>query len=531
MRPWSRGSMSVAAIVVVLAAVLAIDVVAVVGAVRARREALNAAIEEVERRLELEARTFELALAGVRADLGVVAAAPALQVPPHDEDPVAARRRRLELESALLLFAVGHPILDELRTEGSAGTTTVRVVRDGAEPHVVALDAAAPAAPLELRFARPGLVLVARAGGDAARVVFGVDAATALVEQPEKRASQGEREGGKGDGESGRAGVVVAVERVDLPGWTPERPWSLVRREPRLALLARVDALAAASRFTLLLHLALVPLTAGLGVLALRGARRSARLAAERELAEERQELERRMWHSERLASVGRLAAGLAHEINNPLAGMTTWLQLIQEDLEAGEVSRAAATASKLRIGLDRIRDVVGSTLAFADPGRGELQQVDLVTVASETAAFVGSLMPELTVDLGLGDLGMGELGTSGGSAWVRGDRPALGQLLLNLLLNAAQAQGDRGTVRLEVGRELERAVLVVEDEGPGIPNELLDTLFEPFVSGRGSTGLGLSVCHGIVAAHGGRITGENRPEGGARFVVELPLNEAGDAR
>jgi signal transduction histidine kinase len=278
-------------------------------------------------------------------------------------------------------------------------------------------------------------------------------------------------------------------------------------------LLAGVEELVASSQRALLLNLLLIPTSLGLGLVAMSGIRKAERLASEREAADARRELERRLWHAERLASVGRLAAGIAHEINNPLAGTTSWLALLEEDVAGGDAANARVSMGKVRHGLDRIGDVVRRTLTFADPGQASASSVDLAAVVAETAAFVGDLEKECGVDV-----------TAAGPILVLGDRAALGQLVLNLLLNAVTIQGPGGRVAVAVTSTREEAVVTVDDTGPGIAPEVLGRLFEPFVSGRGSTGLGLAVCHGIVVAHGGTITGENRPRGGARFVVRLPL-------
>jgi two-component system C4-dicarboxylate transport sensor histidine kinase DctB len=109
----------------------------------------------------------------------------------------------------------------------------------------------------------------------------------------------------------------------------------------------------------------------------------------------------------------------------------------------------------------------------------------------------------------------------------VRANPTNLGQLFLNLLLNACQAHGGReGRVDVTLYRQDGRARVQIADRGPGIPGEALPHLFEPFFSTRGSTGLGLAVCHGVVADHGGEIRAANRPGGGALFTVELPLAE-----
>jgi two-component system, NtrC family, sensor kinase len=502
MEPRARSLVAPAtwAVSLLLVGLVVVDLLAIRGLVRARREAAAAAEAEVGLRVELEARTLEAALAAARVDLGVLSGAGSLAAE-APADPVLARRARLEMESALLLFAVGHRVLDELVLE-VAGIPSVRIGRAGAEPLVLALAAPRIDAPLSTRVEVGELrTLVARAGGGAS---------LALLAAPEHRVRL------RPDSEPPvRPGAdeLVASARFAAPGWRPEMTWRLERSEPRRALLERVERLAADFRQTLAIHLTLIVLSLGLGGLALRSVRRSARLAAERALAEERRELERRVWHADRLASVGRLAAGIAHEINNPLAGMTTWLELLEEDVEAGEKRRAKETASRLRGGLDRIRDIVRRTLVFASPGRGPLVPVDLATVASESAAFVEALEEGLGIRL---DLPPAPL-------LVEGDRAALGQLVLNLLLNSLQAQGPGGVAEVRLRGERHEAVLVVEDRGPGIPTELLERIFEPFVSGRGSTGLGLAVCHGIARAHGGVIEGENRARGGARFVVRIP--------
>ena len=110
----------------------------------------------------------------------------------------------------------------------------------------------------------------------------------------------------------------------------------------------------------------------------------------------------------------------------------------------------------------------------------------------------------------------------------VAGNATTLGQLFLNLLMNACQAQPEGGRVEVSSQVKEGRVVVAVEDRGPGISPEVAGRLFEPFVSTRGSTGLGLAVCHGIVREHGGEIRASNRPGGGARFEVELPLAARG---
>ncbi|HYK91461.1 MAG TPA: ATP-binding protein, partial [Acidobacteriota bacterium] len=136
--------------------------------------------------------------------------------------------------------------------------------------------------------------------------------------------------------------------------------------------------------------------------------------------------------------------------------------------------------------------------------------------VLDETVGFVRSNPSFRQIDLVVRKC-EGELRISGNSV-------TLGQLFLNLLINACQVQPDGGQVQIASLREQEHAVVLVADCGPGIPIESLPKLFEPFFSTRGSTGLGLFVCHGIVEEHRGKITVQNRLGGGALFHLEFPI-------
>lgn len=217
---------------------------------------------------------------------------------------------------------------------------------------------------------------------------------------------------------------------------------------------------------------------------------------------------------AERLATVGRLAAGVAHEVGNPLAGILGYLSL----------AHMRATSPELREYLERIDHevqridrIVRGLLDLGRPATGSRGPVDVGQVTRTCVELVRAA-PELgrvRVDL---ELEPGLL--------ARADAGPLSQILINLLLNAAQAMGGEGSVRVSTRREGEEVCLSVEDSGPGIPPEVMPRLFEPFFTtkeaGKG-TGLGLAVSLNLAQGMGGRLGAENMPGGGARFTVHLP--------
>ncbi len=227
---------------------------------------------------------------------------------------------------------------------------------------------------------------------------------------------------------------------------------------------------------------------------------------------------------SERLASVGRLAAGLAHEIGNPIAALMGFEDLLLQGGVSPEEQRDFLL--RMRRETDRIHGILRDLLAFARPSTdvaADDQPGDVDAAINDTAALL-LLHPalrevELTLDVhpGLPAVALG--------------REKLVQIALNLVLNAADAvaPGGRVTIRAEAGSLGVR--LSVEDDGPGVASDVRERLFEPFVTtkeiGKG-TGLGLAVCRGLVEAVGGTILLDDAPRRGARFVIELPQAPSG---
>ena len=223
---------------------------------------------------------------------------------------------------------------------------------------------------------------------------------------------------------------------------------------------------------------------------------------------------------AEHLAGVGRLAAGIAHEVGNPLAALVGFVQLLSNDRIPE--AKKKEVHERLEKELNRIGEIIGRLLAYARPAREAVVAVDAAESARSAAELVRADRVFRTVDL--------ELELDEKVMTVRAEPNALRQVLVNLLLNAAEAMEDleRGTVRVGLVARRRHALLYVEDSGPGIPSELRHEIFEPFFTtrevGKG-TGLGLSVCHGLVRGWGGDIRLGTSSLGGARFEVELPFS------
>jgi signal transduction histidine kinase len=238
---------------------------------------------------------------------------------------------------------------------------------------------------------------------------------------------------------------------------------------------------------------------------------------ANAELAAARESLLR----SDRLATVGRLAAGVAHEVGNPLGAIGGYAELARGRLAAAHrdpevVDWLERIAAETR----RIDRIVRELLDFARPVVPRLLPVRLGE-AVDGALRLASLQArfrevEVTLEL------------PPALPPVLADAGRLGQVLLNLLLNAGDAMGGRGPLRIAARVAAGRVELEVADRGPGIPPDDLARVFDPFFTtkapGEGS-GLGLSICHAIVESFGGEISAANRDGGGAVFTVRLPAS------
>ena len=239
----------------------------------------------------------------------------------------------------------------------------------------------------------------------------------------------------------------------------------------------------------------------------------------------EEREMSRQLASTEKLAAIGRLAGGVAHEINNPLGGILAFAQILQREEVTpeerrdylGEIERSAL----------RCKAIVESLLQFSRQApqikRRALSLNDVVRDAVRAAGPKISARPGVRVRLDLAE----DLRP------ILGDAKQLQQVVINLLGNALDSMLTDGDIDISTLGQSSLVLMSIADSGSGIAREHMASLFDPFFTtkeeGKG-TGLGLAVSYAIVQEHGGRILALNRPTGGAEFMVMLPQAEAGGA-
>jgi two-component system NtrC family sensor kinase len=233
---------------------------------------------------------------------------------------------------------------------------------------------------------------------------------------------------------------------------------------------------------------------------------------------EELSKMQARVAQSERLASLGLLAAGVAHEINNPLGGILALTALTLEDVKADDPNRENLEVVVKQA--QRCRDIVKGLLEFSRHSEANPELADLNRILQDTLALVAKQAQFLNVNVVRN--------------WdpqlppVMGDKSQLEQVFTNMLVNAAQAMEEKGTITLTTRYNPgDKSVeVLISDTGHGIPPEKLPHIFDPFFTTKGSgqgTGLGLSIAYGIITSHQGSISVESEVGRGSTFKISLP--------
>ncbi|MDR3037756.1 MAG: GAF domain-containing protein [Candidatus Adiutrix sp.] len=233
----------------------------------------------------------------------------------------------------------------------------------------------------------------------------------------------------------------------------------------------------------------------------------------------ERKHLERQLIHSEKLASIGLLAAGVAHEVGNPLSAISGYAQILEAGAESEAERREYLAAILDQTG--RIQKILRELLDYSRPSTGQATVLDLAEALPRTLDMIRAQRVFRNVDLEL-DLDLGHR-----PHLVTMNPDHLAQITIIIALNAAQAMAGRGRFKVTLGKKNPgRVKISFSDSGPGIPPEIISRLFDPFFTTKSpgeGTGLGLSICQRLVDGYQGRIEIHSRPDQGATFVITLP--------
>jgi two-component system NtrC family sensor kinase len=223
---------------------------------------------------------------------------------------------------------------------------------------------------------------------------------------------------------------------------------------------------------------------------------------------------------SGKMAAVGQLAAGVAHEVNNPLQIILSRVQLLM--MRHRELEPLVKDLHLIESNVKRISRIIRSLLDFArhNTGDEEWRRIDLVYLITQTVNLMQHLMEKAGIEVEVSH-------PSGGPPTIHGNVGEVEQIFLNLLINARQAMPDGGRIDITIRVEEETAIVRVSDTGEGIPEGYLERIFDPFFTTReeeGGTGLGLSIIYGIIEKHNGRIEVESNEGLGTSFELQLPI-------
>ena len=221
------------------------------------------------------------------------------------------------------------------------------------------------------------------------------------------------------------------------------------------------------------------------------------------------------MQRSRRLAALGEMAAGIAHEIRNPLGAMQLYAQALCDDL--ADRPDHQQLAQHVLAGVRNVNAIVTDVLNFARELKMRITEQPIAPILQQAVATVQPMMDQHQVTLACPALEDDDI-------FWHVDGTLLNQAIVNLMRNAVQAMPDGGEITVELVTREQDLEITIADTGPGIDAEAIDRIFNPFFTTRETgTGLGLAIVHRIVDAHGGTISVDNDPAAGARFVLSFP--------
>ncbi len=233
--------------------------------------------------------------------------------------------------------------------------------------------------------------------------------------------------------------------------------------------------------------------------------------------------LEEQLQHSEKMASIGLLAAGVAHEVNTPLAGISSYTQLLRGEVDATDPR--AGLLEKIEKQTFRAAKIINNLLNFSRSGNADLEPLDINRVLGDVLSLVEHQLDEARIKV------RREFAEE--LLPVRGNENKIQQVFFNLILNARDAMPRGGWLTLKTYADADGVAMEVSDTGHGITREDIKRIYDPFFTTKGTsrgTGLGLSVSYGIVQEHGGAISVESVPGKGTTFHVTLPADRMAEA-
>jgi signal transduction histidine kinase len=234
------------------------------------------------------------------------------------------------------------------------------------------------------------------------------------------------------------------------------------------------------------------------------------------ELQEQLRKKDEQVKRSERLAMLGETAAGLAHEIRNPLGAITLFVSMLRRDLR--DRPESLELLDQVDRSIRSLDGVVSNVLHFAQSKRLIVSPINVHSIVQELQQHFSSLYsPQSQFDVQLS-----------GNPYIKADEQGVRQCLYNIILNALQAVSFAGAIKIVVAdsESSDGVSITISDDGPGVPEPIMGRLFEPFTSGRREgTGLGLSIVRRIVEGHGGVVSAKNTPS--AEFTIFLPRRGA----
>jgi two-component system NtrC family sensor kinase len=233
----------------------------------------------------------------------------------------------------------------------------------------------------------------------------------------------------------------------------------------------------------------------------------------------EKVQLEDQLLQAEKMSSIGLLAAGIAHEVNTPITGISSYAQMLLKDTAPGDARKPIL--EKIERQTFRAAEIVNGLLNFARLNGGEYTDLDLDRLIRESLSLLEHPLKQNRIDIVYApDLSLPR---------IYGNEGKLQQVFVNLFLNARDAMPSGGTLRIETSRNDTMVVVDIRDSGVGISPENIRKIYDPFFTTKGTgkgTGLGLAITYGIIQEHGGRIFVDSIPAGGTHFTLKLPTRQ-----